>query len=542
MTVNRRQGLKGIGAAAALTALPAGLVPRQADAQTRAETLRYVTGNTINTLDPTVPGATRESFGLSMNVYDRLAAFGRKQLDGKWVFDHTTIRPELAERIERSADGLRFTFVLRADAAWHDGTPVTTEDIKWSLDRTVSARSLAPPQMSTGSITRPEQFRIAGPRAVELLVDKPDRLALSNTCVPYAIMMNSTLARRNATADDPWALNWARENTAAGGAYIVESHRPGQQTVLRRNEAWKGGPDGALPFFRRLILQTVPEPATRASLVERGDADLAIDLSPSDVIAIEGRGRVRVVTIPQTNGFTHISMNNQLAPFNDPNVRRAIAAALPYDDLFQAALFRRGRPLFGATWTGTPPDTDFPQPMPLRQDLDRARELLRQSGQPNGFATTFTIGVGISAWAEPMAALVRESLGRIGIQVEVRKLPDAQFNTGQAERTIPFFTEGGTAWLPATDYFFRLYFTRPQRWNFASFANAEMARLTEAAQFETDAARYQAATRRMIEILNEEVPLILMWQPLHEAVMAPNIEGYTYWFYRQADFRDLRRA
>lgn len=534
MELNRRGLLAAGGSAAALLS-----APRDAAAQTRAETLRYVTGNVINTLDPTVPGATRESFGLSMNVYDRLAAFGRRQFEGNWVFDHNTIRGELAERIERSPDGLRFTFVLREGATWHDGTPVTAEDVKWSLDRTVSARSLAPPQMQLGSITRPEQFRIVGPRAVEMLLDKPDRLALSNTCVPYAIMVNSTLAKRHATADDPWALNWMRDNAAAGGAYIVETHRPGQQTVLRRNEAWKGGP---LPQFRRIIIQTVPEPATRASLVERGDADLCIDLSPSDVQALSQRGRVRVVSIPQTNGFTHISMNNRMAPFDDLRVRQAIAAALPYQDLFQAALFGRGRPLFGGAWSGTPESSDFPQPMPLRQDLDRARELLRQSGHPNGFSTTFTIGVGISPWAEPMAALVREALGRIGIQVEIRKLPDAQFNTAQAERTLPFYTEGGTAWLPATYYFFRLYFTRPQRWNFASFDNAELNELVERAQFETDPAAYERQAKRMIEILNEQVPLLLMWQPLHEAVMAQNMDGYTYQFYRQADFRDLRRV
>src|SRR5439155_17218732 len=56
-------------------------------AQTRAETLRYVTGASVNTLDPNIPGSTRESFALSMSTYDRLVAFGRKQLNGKWVFD-----------------------------------------------------------------------------------------------------------------------------------------------------------------------------------------------------------------------------------------------------------------------------------------------------------------------------------------------------------------------------------------------------------------------------------------------------------------------
>jgi len=74
-------------------------------AQTRAETLRYVTGASVNTLDPNIPGSTRESFALSMSTYDRLVAFGRKQLNGKWVFDLDKITGELAEAYDVSPDG-----------------------------------------------------------------------------------------------------------------------------------------------------------------------------------------------------------------------------------------------------------------------------------------------------------------------------------------------------------------------------------------------------------------------------------------------------
>lgn len=537
MTFNRRQGLKGAFGAAALAALPQG-----ASAQTRAETLRYVTGNSVNSLDPTVPGSTRESFGVSMNVYDRLVAFGRKEIEGGWAFDHSSIRGELAESYEVSPDRLKFTFKLRRDATWHDGSPVTAEDVKWSLDRAVSAPSLAPPQLSTGSLTKPEQFRILDRHTIEVVVDRPDRLALSNLCVPYAIMINSRLAKQHATADDPWALNWLKENTAGSGAYIVENHRPGTQTTLRRNENWKGGVGGALPFFRRLIIQTVPEVATRANLIERGDADLAIDLQSSDVAAMQGRNRVKVVSVPQTNGFTHLAFNTRAAPYDNPKVRQAIAAALPYADMFQASIFGRGRALFGATWSGSPPSADFPQPMPLATDPERAKRLLTEAGFPNGFSTSFSFSAGLSATMEPLAALVKESLEKIGINVEIRKVPDAQFNTQQSEKTIPFFADGATAWLPATDYYFRLYFTRDQRWNFSNLNNPEMNVLTREAQFETDPAKYETACKRMIEILAEQVPQLMLWQPNHEAVMARNIENYTYWFYRQVDFRDLRRV
>ncbi len=537
MKINRRTVLQSASGAALLAS-----APRLARAQSRAETLRYVTGNNINTLDTTMFGATRESFGLSMNVYDRLFAFGRKKLGDNWVFDHTTIRGELAKGYEYSPDHLKITITLRPDATWHDGSPVTAEDIKWSLDRSVSAKSLAPPQMSTGSLTSPDQFRIVDAHTIEVSLPKADRLALSNLCVPYAIMINSKLAKAHATADDPWAMEWLKTNTAASGAYMVEAYHPGESVTLRRNEKWTGGADGKPAYFRRIIVQTVPEPATRASLIERGDADLSIDLAASDITTMEKASKVKVVSVPQTNGFTHVTMNTQKAPFDNVKVRQAIAAALPYEDMFKAALFGRGFRLYGADWKDSPPNTVFPQPMPLKTDLARAKQLLAEAGMPSGFSTSFAFSTGQAATAEPLASLLKESLGKIGIEVDIQKKPDAEFNTMESDKTLPFYTDGATAWLPSTDYYFRLYFTRDQRWNFASWKNTDIEKLSAAAQFETDAATYNGECDKMIEVFAENVPLIMLWQPNHDAVMASSVDGYTYQFYRQADFRDLKRV
>ena len=312
MTLKRRTVLQGASVATLTAGLPGG-----ASAQTRAETLRYVTGNTVNTLDTTMPGATREAFGVSMNVYDRLFSFGRKRSGDNWTFDPSVIRGELAKSYTISPDGKLITIALRDNATWHDGSPVTAEDVKWSLDRAVSAKSLAPPQLSTGSLTAVEQFKVVDPMTVTVTLDKPDRLALANLCVCYVIMINSKLARQHATPEDPWAMEWMKTNTAASGAYVVESHKPGESTVLRRNEKWTGGTDG-LPFFRRVIIQTVPEPGTRANLLERGDADLSIDLAASDMQTMEKSAKAKVASIPQNNGFTHITMNNAMAPVRQP--------------------------------------------------------------------------------------------------------------------------------------------------------------------------------------------------------------------------------
>ena len=536
MAISRRTVLQAAAGAAALPALT-----QPTSAQTRAETLRYVTGGNVNTLDTTMPGATRESFGLSMNVYDRLFSFGRKRIGNNWSFDAKTIRGELASGYEMAPDNLSFRILLRPDATWHDGSPVTADDVKWSLDRAVSAKSLAPPQLQTGSLTSPDQFRILDPRTILVTLPAPDLLALANLCVPYAIMVNSKLAKQHATADDPWAQEWMKANTAASGAYMVESYRPGESVTLRRNDAWKGGADGVLPAFRRIIVQSVPEPATRANLVERGAAALAIDIAASDIPTMEKSAKVKVVSVPQNNGFTHITVNTQLAPFDNVKVRQAIAAALPYEDMFKAALFGRGAKLFGADWQA-PPDSGFPQAIPNRTDPARAKQLLAEAGMAEGFATTFAISAGQAAVAEPVAALVKEALGRIGINVTIQKKPDSEFNTMEAEKKLPFYMDGATAWLPATDYYFRLYFTRDQRWNFANWKNADIERLSSDARFETDPAKYDEACRKMIAVFTDQVPLIMLWQPNHDAVMAVNVDGYTYQFYRQADFRDLKRV
>jgi peptide/nickel transport system substrate-binding protein len=538
MKLNRRSVLAGATGLAGLASLP-----DLAQGQTRAETLRYVTGANINTLDPSVQGTTREAFGISMQIYDRLFAFGRKPLGKNWSFDATTIRGELAKGYAISPDGLKITVILRPDATWHDGTPVTAEDVKWSLDRAVSAKSLAPPQMSTGSITNADQFRIVDDHTVEVTLPKPDRLGLANLCVPYCMMINSKVAKAHATADDPWAMDWLKNNTAASGAYTVESFKSGENVILRRNEAWKGGEDGKLPFFKRIICQTVPEAATRANLIEKGDADLSVDLAASDLSTMEKSTKAKVVSMPQSNGFTHISMNTQMAPFDNVKVRQAIAAALPYEDMFKAALFERGRRLYGADWTGgLPPGSDFPQPIPVRTDLARAKQLLAEAGLPEGFKTTFAFSAGLAATSEPVAALVKESLAKIGIQVDIQKKPDAEFNTMESQKTLPFFTDAATAWLPATYYYFYLYFTRDQRWNFASLKSPEIEQLAAAARFERDPAKYEDECKKMIQVFTEQAPLIMLWQPNHDAVMAANIDGYRYQFYRQADFRVLKRV
>ncbi|SHN72998.1 peptide/nickel transport system substrate-binding protein [Bradyrhizobium erythrophlei] len=534
----RMVGLTLVG----FTALALSFRAEPVSAQSRAETLRYVMGATVNTLDPNVPGSTREAFAVSLSTYDRLVSFGRKQLNGKWVFDLDKITGELAESYEVSPDGLKLTFHLRKDAKFQDGTPVTAEDVKWSLDRAVTAPVLGKAQLLTGSMTSADQFRVIDPLTFEVTLPKPDKLALPNLATVYPIIINSKLAKANATTDDPWAIAWLKEHTAGSGAYVIETFKPGEQVIMKRNEAWNRGTPEKAASFKRLIIQTVPEPATRANLVERGDADITIDLQASDVQSLESKGTLKVISTPQYNAVTFISMNNTIPPFDNINVRRAVAFALPYDDMFKAALFGRGTPLFNSEWKdGKPTTSAFPFPQPVKLDLDKAKEYLKAAGMSDGFSTTFSFNVGQASTAEPMAALVKESLGKIGIKVDIQKLPDAQMSTQINEKKLPFFTEGIVAWLPSTDYFYRNFYTGNQRWNYASIDNPELTALAQQARFEPDKTKYDEESLKLNAIHVETMPQIALWQPAQDAVMAKSLDGYTYQFHRQVDYRDLSR-
>lgn len=537
MAINRREYLKGTAA----IALGSMMSHQPAAAQSRAETLRQVLGSSFTSLDPTMQGGTREGAPLSMNIYDRLASFEKKSTPGGMTFDMDNIRGELAHRIDRSSDGLSFTFHIREGATWHDGTPVEIADVKWSLDRSVSAQSLAKAQTANGSMTDTEQFKVVGDRQIEIKLAKPDRLALATLCVPSVFMINSKLAKRYATADDPWASNWLKENTAAGGAYMVESNRPGQQIVLKRNDNWKNGKDGKLPYFRRVIAQTVPDVSARASLVERGDADMTLDAATSDIVGIEQRGKARVIPVPQNNAIHQIALNTQLAPFNDLRVRRAISMAIPYEALFKAALFERGKPLYGSTWT-KPTEPLIFQPVPNHTDIAKAKAMLAEAGFASGFKTTFSFATSAASLCEPMASLIQESLGKVGVEVAVQKLPESQFVQLMSERRLPMFFDYETSWFPAAEYVIRTFFSGPQRWNASAWNDADVIRLAEEARFETNQQVYNEKVIRIVKRIADEVPVCLLWQPGHDAVIGRDIQGYTYWFHRGADYRDLTRA
>ncbi|WP_043833784.1 ABC transporter substrate-binding protein [Muricoccus aerilatus] len=526
-----------LASASATLAAPA---LRPAAAQTtasRAETLLLVQEYGPNSLDMQGLGSSQPVNGVALNCYDRLVRYKRVPLPGEGngsTFDITSLEPELAESWQEASDGMSCTFRLR-EARFHSGRPVTAKDVKWSLDRAVSIGGFATTQMNAGSLEKPEQFVAVDDRTFRIDYIRKDKLTLPNLGVTIPFVIDSELAIRN-SGGDPWAKEWLKNNVAGSGAFKVETWRPGTETIYVRNDDWKSGP---LPSLRRVIARDIPSPSTRRALIERGDADISYGLPPKDFKDLAEARRVKVVGVPVPNAIWYVALNAATGAFTDVRLRQAVAWALPYEAIMQASLFGRGVPMWGATGG---PTTAWPQPFPYNTNVAKARELVQQAA-PGGVTTTLLFDAGSGTIAEPMAVLIKESLAPIGINVELNKIPGANFRGELNKKTAPMVINRFGGWLDWPDYFFFWnYHGSNSVFNIASYQNPAMDKLIDAARFAGDADSYASAVRGFIGMAEQEVPMIPIAQPLHDVAMQRSISGYQFWPSREPDFRFLTKG
>ncbi len=539
--MRRRDFLGSAVAVGGAAALGLAFQPRFALAQGQSGVIRILAEGAPNTFDPAGTGYNTPSVGITWNVYDRLVTFAPKALagpgqEGAFIYDFDRVVPQAAESFDVSPDGTMITFRMRPGATFHDGSPVTAEDVKWSLDRAVNVTT-AKNQMATGSLKDPAQFVVLDDMTIQVKTERLDRFTLPNLAVLFPAIFNSKLARQHATPDDPWATEWLKNNVAGGGPFKLGSHQAGQQFVLEPFTEWKNG--DAAPAAR-ILYQIVPQAASRRIAAERGQADLVCDLPGRDVAGLVKDGKVRVLGIANPSSVTFIAMNNTLAPFDNVKVRQAIAWSVPYQDMFTAVLYERGTPLFGGP--AEIASTQWPAPIPYTQDLDRAKALLAEAGLAQGFETTFSIDADDVTVGEPVAILMQEALGKIGIRVAINKVPAGQMGTLVTEKKLPLYIANAGAWMRSPDYFFRVYYQGNSRWNFGSYGNPEMAKLVADARWENDPARYEALVKRMIELARTEVPVVPLWSAFQDTVLSPSVSAYTYMFHRGLELRHLKKA
>jgi peptide/nickel transport system substrate-binding protein len=357
-------------------------------------------------------------------TYDTLVTFPNDNV--------TSIEPNLAASWSMSEDGLVYTFNLRDDVTFANGDPLSANDVVFSFMRLKNVQSnpsfLADPIVSVEAV---DDLTVA----ITLAEPRPSFLVeIINTAFSIAnddevIAAGGTDAADAAQSDG--AQEFLDQNSVGTGPYILESWTPQEETVLVRNPNYWGEP----AFFDRIIIVNIPEAATQQVALESGDIDLATDLTPDQVVTLEGNADITIFR--GQDRWTHFLLMNRDpeigGPVADPTVALAIRYALDYEGFRE--LWEGSVTPGSSMWVGLP--GAFGQDRAFVRDLDRARELLTEAGYADGFEIElsypdFTFGgVNLSTNAQKIQA----DLAEVGITVNLRpgevQVSLEEYRTGQ---------------------------------------------------------------------------------------------------------------
>ena len=249
------------------------------------------------------------------------------------------IVPDLAERWEVASDQVTWTFHLRKDVQFHDGSPFNAEAVRFTIERAIGPGSPASPAKRYLSVID----------RVEVVNDATVRIVTKGPSAPFL----SNLAQVRAAIMSPSAVEKAGTNVGHApvgtGPFRLAEWRRGDKLVLERNDAYFGDKAGV----RRIVYRTVPEAATRARQLETGEADIALRLSPFEAKRLGAKPGLEILRTVSIRPVVFY-LNTRKKPFNDVRVRRAVNLAVDRKELIQNVLSGEATPLDSPLAAGLP--------------------------------------------------------------------------------------------------------------------------------------------------------------------------------------------
>jgi peptide/nickel transport system substrate-binding protein len=442
--------------------------------------------------------------------------------------DASRIEPRLAHAWSVSDDGLTYTFELRDDIRFVTGKSLAADDVVFSFQRLKNQK--AQPSFLADPIASIEAI---GPSTVAITLSavRPSFLAeLANT----AFSVTDAVAVRSlggSDAADAAVVDTARsalnQRSVGTGPYVLESWTPQDRTVLVRNPNYWG----SAPYFDRVVIVNIPEAATQRVALVAGNIDLATDLTPDQVVSLEGNADIGIYRGPGT--WTHFLLMNRDpeigGPMANPLVAQAVRLALDYQgyrDLWAGSVTPGSN-----MWVGLA--GAFGQDAAVERDLVRARALLAEAGYPNGFETTMHYadltwaGVSLSTNAQKIQA----DLAEIGISVRLQP--------GEVQVALEGYrggTQGFGYWFWGPDKLDPIDFLEflpggkvageRARWMPEMLAD-DVRALVERARIETDAAERAALFEALQAYAQSDSAFAPFSVPAVQTAFRANVEGYV---------------
>lgn len=408
------------------------------------------------TLNPAAKGALGvTSDYVQIHIFDALIDFKGPDLKPN---------PMLATRWENLSP-TRWRFSLRRGVKFHNGDPLTVEDVKFTVET-----QLANKGSTVNSFLGPtEGVRVIDPYTVEIVTKTPFPSLLVNLSRLH--ILPRAYERMGADA-------FAAKPIGTGPYKFVEWQR-GQRVVLEANPHYWGG----VPTPKRLVFRPIPDPSTRAAELKAGGVDI-ITSPPIAQIKELATGDTAIATVPAARVMA-FPMNTLQKPLNDVRVRRALNYAVDRETIVRTLVQGFGKATgqpFAPGWLGYDPEIK-----PYSYDPALAKRLLAEAGYPNGFDLTWNISTGVFLADKEIAEAAAAMMGQVGVRVRLVPTERAKIQQDLEAAKFDGMTAGQWGTSAESDVMVRWFFRTPKI--FAPELEAKLSQLFTAATNEVDRTR-----------------------------------------------------
>ncbi len=427
-------------------------------------------------------------------------------------YDGTELVPLLAIAWRPNEDATVWTLTLRDGVHFHDGTPFDADAVKFNLDRwndpdhphahRDQGKTYVPWRWVFGGLRGDgsllEEVVVVDAATVRLVLREPVGFLPALLAAPY-FQIDSPTAVRSASAD----YGTPAVGSVGTGPFRFGEWREGDRVVLERNDGYWGQP----ARVQRLVVRGPPEATARLAELLAGTVDIALNLDADAVAVVRERADLRVVAPQAELNVGFVAMNQDVAPFDDVRVRRAVAHAVDRQAIVDA--------FYGPFATLA---TDFLPPLlwghadvePYRYDPARARALLAEAGLAEGFTTELWY-VPVSSPLEPAPQAIAETIASYLADVGIIARPRTEdWNAYLADANagrLPMYMLGWAADYADPDSFLRTFFGS-SRYASPGWDDPDVVAWVERARRSTNVAERAELYARVLRRAHDQVPAL----------------------------------
>lgn len=507
-TLSRREFLKsGAAAGAAAVAAPVYRVY----AQTAKKTLVYAKNEDIGQLNP---------FFVNHAIFETLDNHIQEPLI-RFDYEKRVFEPVLAESWAVEDRGKTWVFRIRDGVRFHNGDPLTAEDVKYTFEGVLKEKSAF---RQKANVVMIESLVVRDPRTVAIHCKEPVAGLLSYLQSRPPIMSRAL--------GEKLGFDEAHKKMIGTGSYKFVEYARDEHLIMERNpDYW-----GQKAKIDRVIYRPIPDSTTRTTALRAGQVDAIAQVPPFELAKLEATPDLRLYGVRAAR-IHMLFMNPIVPPLQNKLVRQAIHYGIDLDTIVKTVL--EGRAYRLSQLAGpTQVMTYDPDLKPLPYDPERAKKLLAEAGYGGGVDIDF---YDYASYAEykPMALAVAEQLKKVGVRLNIKTIETGVFRRMWFNSEMPmyFISYGNVA--EDASAFMKTYF-RSGKDRRSKHKNPEADSLFDQQETELDPKKRAALNRQLMRLLQEESPGIPLYNPHYTVAarkhvsIAPGIPtaGEYVWFWK----------